>query len=147
MSFFKKIADKFEDVIGDDKKKEASTHDSKGAHENYSQGYGNSAPPQPSYASGPQLPHGWISQWDPASQRYYYLEQATGRTQWEAPTFQGPPGGSSMAGPPAGYYEQHQVSTKETKDGKEKKESKSGMWKGAVRYSSSSICLQKSYMD
>ncbi|KAG1137534.1 hypothetical protein G6F37_011149 [Rhizopus arrhizus] len=34
----------------------------------------------------PQLPAGWIALWDESSQRYYYLEQATGRTQWELPT-------------------------------------------------------------
>ncbi|CEG68007.1 hypothetical protein CU097_005574 [Rhizopus azygosporus] len=34
----------------------------------------------------PQLPPGWIALWDEGSQRYYYLEQATGRTQWELPT-------------------------------------------------------------
>lgn len=43
-----------------------------------SQGY-SSAPP------GPTLPYGWIQQWDSNSQRYYYLEQATGRTQWDLP--------------------------------------------------------------
>ncbi|KAI8086992.1 uncharacterized protein B0P05DRAFT_533227, partial [Gilbertella persicaria] len=37
--------------------------------------------PQP-----PSLPLGWIALWDEASQRYYYVEQATGTTQWEIPT-------------------------------------------------------------
>lgn len=67
-------------------------------------------PPQPGYGqppSGPQLPPGWISQWDLNSQRHYYLEQATGRTQWEPPTSAwgapipppGPPGAAS------GFYQ------------------------------------------
>ncbi|KAI9475846.1 MAG: hypothetical protein EXX96DRAFT_620324 [Benjaminiella poitrasii] len=34
----------------------------------------------------PSLPPGWIALWDEASQRYYYVEQATGTTQWEIPT-------------------------------------------------------------
>ncbi|KAI8997595.1 hypothetical protein BDB01DRAFT_901953 [Pilobolus umbonatus] len=33
----------------------------------------------------PQLPPGWISLWDENYQRYYYVEQATGKTQWEIP--------------------------------------------------------------
>ncbi|KAI9342436.1 hypothetical protein BD770DRAFT_398689 [Pilaira anomala] len=34
----------------------------------------------------PQLPPGWIALWDETSQRYYYMEQASGTTQWEIPT-------------------------------------------------------------
>jgi hypothetical protein len=34
---------------------------------------------------------GWIQQWDQNSQRWYYLEQATGRTQWDPPSHL-PPG-------------------------------------------------------
>ncbi|KAI7905712.1 uncharacterized protein BX663DRAFT_500641 [Cokeromyces recurvatus] len=34
----------------------------------------------------PTLPPGWIALWDETSQRYYYLEQSTGTTQWEIPT-------------------------------------------------------------
>ncbi|KAI9244770.1 hypothetical protein BY458DRAFT_529332 [Sporodiniella umbellata] len=36
-------------------------------------------PPQP-------LPEGWIALWDESSKRYYYVEQATGRSQWEFPS-------------------------------------------------------------
>ncbi|KAG1441766.1 hypothetical protein G6F56_011341 [Rhizopus delemar] len=39
-------------------------------------------PPQPTQ----QLPAGWVALWDETSKRYYYLEQATGRTQWEFPS-------------------------------------------------------------
>lgn len=65
--------------------------------------YGN-APhqQQPQFRSGPpQLPPGWISQWDPQSQRYYYQEQATGRTQWEVPQYQQYGGGPPV---PQGQY-------------------------------------------
>ncbi|KAH7412232.1 hypothetical protein DE146DRAFT_732547 [Phaeosphaeria sp. MPI-PUGE-AT-0046c] len=30
-------------------------------------------------------PPGWVLQWEPNAQRIYYLEQATGRTQWVPP--------------------------------------------------------------
>jgi WW domain len=43
---------------------------------------------------------GWIQQWDQNSQRFYYLEQATGRTQWEPPSF---PHGAPSGLPPGGY--------------------------------------------
>ncbi|KAI8642867.1 hypothetical protein BD408DRAFT_415758 [Parasitella parasitica] len=34
----------------------------------------------------PQLPPGWIALWDETTQRYYYVDQATGTTQWEIPS-------------------------------------------------------------
>lgn len=37
---------------------------------------------------GPQLPPGWVQQWDQNSQRSYYLERSTGRSQWEPPANQ-----------------------------------------------------------
>jgi hypothetical protein len=54
------------------------------------------------YGGGPpgQLPPGWIQQWDANSQRYYYVEQATGRTQWEPPLMYQ---GAGMHGQPEGY--------------------------------------------
>ena len=90
-------------------------------------------PTGPAFPGGPHLPPGWIAQWDPASQRYYYLEQATGRTQWELPNNQGAP---------AGYHNQQQVNPgSEHKAGEEKKEKKEkgghgGMLKGAGRLQS-----------
>lgn len=48
----------------------------------------------------PPLPQGWIAQYDYASKRYYYAEQATGRTQWEPPTISA----MSYPGDPSGYY-------------------------------------------
>lgn len=34
----------------------------------------------------PQLPPGWIAQWDGASKKYYYVQLSTGVSQWETPT-------------------------------------------------------------
>ena len=34
----------------------------------------------------PQLPPGWIAQWDSSSKKYYYVQLATGVSQWEIPT-------------------------------------------------------------
>ncbi|KAI0467007.1 hypothetical protein F4859DRAFT_495965 [Xylaria cf. heliscus] len=71
--------------------------------------YGSPAPPSqdPVYThpdGKPPLPHGWIPQWDRQYQRWYYAEEATGRTQWEAP------GGRSSEnrgwGGPSGDYSQ-----------------------------------------
>ncbi|KAG2124450.1 Sec23/Sec24 trunk domain-containing protein [Suillus clintonianus] len=33
-----------------------------------------------------QLPPGWTAEWDPASQRYLFIQPSTGRSQWEIPT-------------------------------------------------------------
>lgn len=45
------------------------------------------------------MPPGWVQQWDQNSQRWYYVEQATGRTQWDPPANL-PPG--PYAPPPTG---------------------------------------------
>tara|TARA_R110002003_G_scaffold279_15_gene18132 strand:- start:11635 stop:11997 length:363 start_codon:yes stop_codon:yes gene_type:complete len=45
------------------------------------------------------MPPGWVQQWDQNSQRWYYVEQATGRTQWDPPANL-PPG--PYAPPPSG---------------------------------------------
>lgn len=34
----------------------------------------------------PNLPAGWIAQWDGASKKYYYVQLSTGVSQWEVPT-------------------------------------------------------------
>ncbi|OAA54888.1 WW/Rsp5/WWP domain protein [Cordyceps fumosorosea ARSEF 2679] len=34
----------------------------------------------------PSLPPGWIAQWDSSSKKYYYVQLATGVSQWEIPT-------------------------------------------------------------
>ncbi|KAI8081489.1 uncharacterized protein BX664DRAFT_340520 [Halteromyces radiatus] len=38
-------------------------------------------PPPP-----PQVPTGWLALWDETAQRYYYVDQSTGVTQWEHPS-------------------------------------------------------------
>lgn len=46
-------------------------------------------PPQQRYGQPPYSPPaGWTQHWDHNSQRYYYIEQATGRSQWEPPVNQ-----------------------------------------------------------
>lgn len=45
------------------------------------------------------MPPGWTQQWDQNSQRWFYIEQATGRTQWDPPAHL-PPG--PYAPPPTG---------------------------------------------
>ncbi|OJD15666.1 hypothetical protein AJ78_04084 [Emergomyces pasteurianus Ep9510] len=40
---------------------------------------GPSSPP-------PTLPEGWLAQWEGISRRWYYVQRATGRSQWEIPT-------------------------------------------------------------
>ncbi|KAJ5726897.1 hypothetical protein N7493_005924 [Penicillium malachiteum] len=75
----------------------------------YGQPY-NQGPPGPPLARPPPgppppLPPGWYQQWEPNAQRAFWVEEATGRSQWEAPYgygFAGDRGGP----PPAGYYNQ-----------------------------------------
>lgn len=47
------------------------------------------------------MPPGWHAQFDQNSQRWYYVEQATGRTQWDPPAHMPPPQGP-FAPPPTG---------------------------------------------
>ncbi len=39
----------------------------------------------------PAIPAGWTPQFDHNSQRWYYFNTATGRSQWEAPVYYPPP--------------------------------------------------------
>ncbi|KAJ3076182.1 hypothetical protein HDU99_001382 [Rhizoclosmatium hyalinum] len=69
-------------------------------------------PPQQAYSPAPApppqqpaLPPGWIAQWNAQYQRNFYVETATGKSQWEPPTFAPPPGPpppdfAAPAGPP-----------------------------------------------
>jgi hypothetical protein len=38
-------------------------------------------------AQGPPAPNGWTQEFDTQSQRWYYIERSTGRSQWEPPSF------------------------------------------------------------
>ncbi|PGH18826.1 hypothetical protein AJ79_00239 [Helicocarpus griseus UAMH5409] len=40
---------------------------------------GPSSPP-------PTLPEGWLAQWEGVSRKWYYVQRATGKSQWEVPT-------------------------------------------------------------
>jgi hypothetical protein len=48
------------------------------------------------------MPPGWTAQWDQNGQRWYYVEQATGRTQWDPPSNL-PPGPYAPPAPGAPY--------------------------------------------
>ncbi|KIX06797.1 uncharacterized protein Z518_04773 [Rhinocladiella mackenziei CBS 650.93] len=145
MSFFKKLKDELKEMLndGDDggkQKKEEEVHASDQTRDFHNQPpnvndqrdpygqpqqlypqYGYSPPPPSGYdlpPSSPQLPPGWISQWEPNTQRHYYLEQTTGRTQYEPPSWGGAPssgglgfhqnyGGAMPAAPPMGGHGEH----------------------------------------
>ncbi|RYP93531.1 hypothetical protein DL770_000415 [Monosporascus sp. CRB-9-2] len=73
-----------------------------------------SSPPPPAVGpvyspppNKPPIPVGWIPQYDPRYQRWYYAEEATGRTQWEAPEYR-PPGPDCRG---YGSQEQHGYGT------------------------------------
>ncbi|MCJ1265718.1 hypothetical protein MMC22_005598 [Lobaria immixta] len=107
MSFLKKMTKEFEDLksnfLKDDDKKEEKKEEKKEKKEDHDRGfldpqgqppYGQQSsygqpPTQPSPSWGPpavnSLPAGWDKQWDQNSQRWYYIEKATGRTQWDPP--------------------------------------------------------------
>ncbi|PIA94401.1 Annexin A13 [Cercospora beticola] len=61
------------------------------------QGYGAPPPGPPPPGGAPQLPPGWTSQFDHASQRQYYISP-TGASQWDPP----PPPQQGFGGPPPG---------------------------------------------
>ncbi|KAF1938999.1 hypothetical protein EJ02DRAFT_468466 [Clathrospora elynae] len=65
----------------------------------YGQGASTPVGPPAPYGAPPPMPPGWTQQWDQNSQRWFYIEQATGRTQWDPPAHL-PPG--PYAPPPAG---------------------------------------------
>ena len=42
----------------------------------------------------PNLPPGWIAQWDGNSRKYYFVQLSTGVSQWDTPTDDAPVGGT-----------------------------------------------------
>ncbi|KAL4790225.1 hypothetical protein BDV19DRAFT_372842 [Aspergillus venezuelensis] len=113
MSFLKSLTKEFKELkasLTDDKDKEKEEKHSEGdSHRGYDPNYGappNSdpysqggyppQPPQPQYnhnpSGGPPLPPGWTAQFDQASGRWYYIEQATGISRWEPPAHTAPYG-------------------------------------------------------
>lgn len=84
-------------------------------------------PPGPPSMDQP-LPPGWVKQWDSNGQRWYFVEQATGRTQWEPPMNMGQNYGHQAPGyghqapgygqqgmypPGGGHYDQHDPAKKD----------------------------------
>lgn len=62
-----------------------------------------SAPPpgaRPPPNPPPPAPPGWHQEWEPSTRRAFWVEEATGRSQWESPFPSAAP-----AGPPSGYYD------------------------------------------
>lgn len=56
------------------------------------------------------MPPGWTQQWDQNSQRWFYIEQATGRSQWDPPSHlppgpYAPPAAGAPYVPQAGHDE------------------------------------------
>ncbi|KAI8601159.1 hypothetical protein EDD21DRAFT_375276 [Dissophora ornata] len=46
------------------------------------------------------LPPGWISQYAPDNQQYFFVDTTTGRSQWQDPRISAPPNYSAPPGPP-----------------------------------------------
>jgi hypothetical protein len=59
-------------------------------------------PPAP-YGAPPPMPPGWLAQWDQTNNRWYYVEQASGRSQWDPPAFSPSPAGPYAPPPMHGY--------------------------------------------
>jgi hypothetical protein len=78
-------------------------------HQPYGQAPTPVGPPAP-YGAPPPMPPGWTQQWDQNSQRWFYIEQATGRTQWDPPSHlppgpYAPPAAGAPYMPQQGYDE------------------------------------------
>ncbi|PFH62847.1 hypothetical protein XA68_11628 [Ophiocordyceps unilateralis] len=122
MSFLKnftKDLDRF--GLGDKKQDQPPQNQQSSSGYGYHGGYGNdrppspaaqyhAAPPQPAYqppSDKPPLPAGWRPLFDQENQRWYYLEEDSGRTQWEAPGYNAPSppmgGFAPPVGPPPGH--------------------------------------------
>lgn len=50
----------------------------------------------------PPLPEGWIAQWDGMGKKYYFVQLATGKSQWDTPTQPAPTGPTPQATPQEG---------------------------------------------
>lgn len=82
-----------------------------------------SAPYQTPYGAPPPLPPGWYQEWEPSIRRAFWVEDATGRAQWETPY--APPLGEgyydeARSGPSGvyeerGYYHEHEHGYREEK--------------------------------
>lgn len=61
----------------------------------------------------PQLPWGWIAQWDATTKKYYFVQLSTGISTWDIPTDAAPIGGTpaSAVEHPYGVPGQRQLIT------------------------------------
>ncbi|PNY27075.1 Uncharacterized protein TCAP_02996, partial [Tolypocladium capitatum] len=81
------------------------------------------SPPTPAYqppSDKPPLPRGWTPLFDQQHQRWYYVEEATGQTQWEAPGYDPPPPprGSRPGDDRRAYGQGYEVNKQKTGGGK-----------------------------
>ncbi|KAJ5130045.1 uncharacterized protein N7515_006084 [Penicillium bovifimosum] len=72
----------------------------------YERGPYSAPPPQarPPPGPPPPLPQGWVQEWEPSMRRAFYVEQATGRSQWEQPYQQPGYTGYEDGSRSGGYY-------------------------------------------
>ena len=68
--------------------------------------YGAPPPPsaRPPAIPPPPLPYGWVQEWEPSTRRAFFVETATGRSQWEAPIADSEYGSRDLPPPGGGYY-------------------------------------------
>jgi hypothetical protein len=67
----------------------------------------------------PPLPEGWIAQWDGMGRKYYFVQLATGTSQWETPTQPAPTGPTPQATPQEGLEHPYGTPGEGTKAGTE----------------------------
>ncbi|EDU45139.1 WW/Rsp5/WWP [Pyrenophora tritici-repentis] len=75
---------------------------------------GSPAPQGGQYAqppATPMVPHGWSQEFDPRSQKWYYVDRSTGRSQWNPPSH-APPRASTFQ-PDATMPSPHHLYTRE----------------------------------
>ncbi|KAJ5624823.1 hypothetical protein N7510_001132 [Penicillium lagena] len=71
----------------------------------YERGSYGAPPPliRPPAIPPPPLPPGWRQEWEPSVRRAFWVEEATGRSQWEPPYVE-PAYAYENRGPPGEYY-------------------------------------------
>lgn len=96
---------------------------------------GPSAPP-------PTVPEGWLAQWEGSSKKWYFVQPATGKSQWDIPTEPFIPTPSStphsIASPgPYGAPRAGSLAPSESEATREFEELRSGKWRTGENYSNS----------
>lgn len=85
-------------------------------------------PSKPAVPDAPTVPPGWTAHLDVAANRYYYVETATGKTQWE------PPAGTIMPPPKEVKKEEKKPDYMKMATDFHKKSSKSAFSKSNLSY-------------